>query len=117
MTPTKDYRGLIWTNHVIDRLLQRKIPQEWAWKTYTYPDTQVKGKEDKTYELSKQIEGHTVTLIVKPNQKNEKIILSCWVEPPLYGSIDDKKFQKKYHSSTNWVEKIYRFIKNALFPR
>jgi hypothetical protein len=108
MAPQKDYKGLIWTNHVIDRLKERKIPQEWAWKTYRFPDMEIDGKEAKTKELQKRIEDRTVTVITKKNERNESLLLSCWVEPPFPGSIDAKR---SFYPKKKEAPILFRFLK------
>ncbi len=89
------YKNLIWTNHVLERLQERKIPQEWAWRAFQYPDKITPEKSNGSIEYQKRYEHVTVTLIAKKNERKEWIIVSCWVDPPLPGSTDIQK-KKEY---------------------
>lgn len=80
----------IWTNHARERLNERRIPQEFIDQALYYPDREIR-KEDRTTELQKRIEDKTVAAIIKTNSKGEKIIISCWINPPFPGTKDAKK--------------------------
>lgn len=91
MAYDQHYKGIIWTNHALERLKQRKLDQHTAWKAFKSPDTSVKGKQTGTMEYQKKVGTSFVTIIARKNDKREWVILSCWVDPPLEGSIDIKK--------------------------
>lgn len=90
---SKYYENTIWTNHALDRLNQRGLSQSTAYQAFKNPDSSHKSR-DGAYEYQKQFGAQIVTLIAKQNDKSEWIILSCWVDPPLPGSKDDKKHQR-----------------------
>lgn len=98
------YGGLIWTNHALERLKERGLSQETAWETFRRPDHSFAGKQSGTTEYRKRFGASLVTLIAKPNEKKEWVILSCWVDPPLPGSIDLKKQQdyRNYKKASFW---------------
>jgi len=117
MHPGKDQKGLIWTNHIIERLQGRRIPQDWVWKTYQFADTTVNGKEPQTKELQKRIEERTVTLIIKKNDRNEWLLLSAWVEPPFPNSIDARKTWSRSDRRTPALFRFLKWIGTSLFPK
>lgn len=82
MVYSRTYGGAIWTNHALERLHERKIPQTAAWKTFRFPDTARKGKSTESHEYIKTIDHHVITIIAKKNHHDEWIILSCWADPP-----------------------------------
>ncbi|MDP4010960.1 MAG: hypothetical protein Q8P72_01910 [Candidatus Roizmanbacteria bacterium] len=100
---SRTYQGIIWTNHALERLAARKIPQEFAWKTFRFPDGSKQGKSGGSQEFVKKIENHTITLIAKQNEKNEWLILSAWIDPPYQGSIDMNDRYKKRESTLSWL--------------
>jgi len=71
MLYSRTYGGIIWTTHALDRILNRKIPQEIAWKTFCFPDKTQKGKEPETLKMIKKM-----------------IIISSCIDPPYIGSIE-----------------------------
>lgn len=98
------YGGIIWTNHAIDRLLQRGLSQKLAWEAFKYPDKTSPCKKEETIEYQKRINNSLITIIAKQDEKKTWIVLSAWIDPPLPGSIDAKKFQeyKKYQKASFW---------------
>lgn len=104
MSGKQYYQGAIWTNHALERLGQRGLSQDMATKAFRSPDKSSHGKQRGTMEYQKQFGPSTVTIIAKQNDKREWIILSCWIDPPLPGSIDIKKKQEylKYQKASFW---------------
>src|SRR3989338_710566 len=84
----------IWTNHVIQRLKDRKIPQNFVSKTVSNPDKTSSSNEG-GLEYRKKFGNKTVHAIVKENERGERVILSCWINPPNEGTKDFKS-KKRY---------------------
>ncbi len=98
------YGNAIWTNHALKRIGQRGLSQDIAWQAFKYPDTTLPGKNPGTSEFQKKFGISLVTIIAKQNERREWIILSCWIDPPLPGSIDAKKREdwKRYKKAGFW---------------
>ena len=84
------YKNLIWTNHAIQRLSDRRIPQHVINDTITNYDF-VSPRDDGASEYRKRFDNQTMFAIVKTNEYGEGIIVSCWVNPPNQGTQDFKK--------------------------
>ena len=90
----RDYRGVIFTNHALERLKQRGISQGDAWATWRNPDQSRKGSGQgswvyyKTYPTSSKgfegASGTRIEVVAKKNERAEWIILSVWSKP-VYG--------------------------------
>jgi hypothetical protein len=87
---------VVFTNHAIERMKQRKISGDWAWQTVKTPDKKDPGKEKYTTEFSKRFDNHTVTAVAKKNDVGEWVVLSIWMDPPMAGTSDFKKKEKYY---------------------
>ena len=111
-----NYGGVIWTNHALERLVQRGLPQDWAWETFQYPEKSKQRKQAGTFEYERKFGNYQVTVVAKQNEHLEWIILSCWVEPPFAGSIDIKKreFEKKYKKAGFWKKIWLLFLRDVL---
>lgn len=98
------YDGVIWTNHALERLKERKIPHEYALQTFRSPSASFPGKEKGTTEYQRFFDNHLITLIATKNNRREDIILSAWAEPPFPGSADIKKKQRylEYRKAGFW---------------
>lgn len=108
------YGGAIWTNHALERLGARGLTQELAWKTFQHPDYSGKGKQKGAWEYRKKFGNSTATVIAKQNEKYEWLILSCWIEPPLPGYLDDrkKKAWAKYKKAGFWGQLWIDLVKD-----
>ena len=115
MTHQQYYAGAIWTNHARERLGQRGLSQQLAGETFARPDRTLSGKQPGTIEYQKRFGNSTVTVIAKKNERNEWLILSNWIDPPLPGTEDHKKREewKKYKKASIWG-KIWYEIKKQL---
>ncbi len=107
------YGGIIWTNHALERLSQRGIPQDAALQAFQQADTTLQGKHGDSLQYQKKFGNKTVTLIVKQNERNESIVLSVWMDPPLPWTKDYKEKQawKKYQKASFWGKVWYTLRK------
>lgn len=104
MSFNNHYGGVIWTNHALKRLYQRGLKQEKALEAFHSPDRTLIGKKSGTSEFQKRFGPSFVTIIATKNDHNEWIILSCWIDPPLPGSVDAQKKDayKTYQKASFW---------------
>jgi len=115
MSYHRTYGGVIWTNHAIERLHQRKLPQHIAFLAFQSPDVRLPGKQSGSTELQKQYQSSTITLIVKQNGNNEWLIISAWIDPPLPGTEDFRKQQyRKDLKSAGILGKLWLTLKHQL---
>ena len=109
------YKGIIWTNHALGRMKERGLNIDLAVEAFNHPDKNFKGKEKDSFEFQKKLKHSRITVIAKKNEKNEWIILSAWIDPPLPGTIDAKRREeyKKFQKATFWG-KVFLTIKKQL---
>lgn len=113
----QSYGGIIWTNHVLERLGQRGLSQELAFGTFRHPDEQLVGKKYGTTEYHKRVNNSLITVIATQNEKKEWIVLSCWIDPPLYGTEDYRKKEAytQYKKAGFWGKMWYTLKKQLGF--
>ena len=80
---------IIWTNHALKRINDRKITQNQIYQTISSPDSKL-NNEDGSIEYVKLFGIQKVHTIIKENSKGEIILLSCWINPPNSGTFDSK---------------------------
>ncbi|MBP9690740.1 hypothetical protein KBD81_01530 [Candidatus Woesebacteria bacterium] len=107
MQYSRTFGGAFWTTHALQRLKGRKLPQEIAWKAFRFPEKTLSGKTKGTFEFTKTVDIYTVTVIAKQNEKREWVILSCWIDPPLAGSADLRKNDKRV-SLSQWLFSVLK---------
>lgn len=115
MGVNQQYGGLVWTNHALERLKSRGLPQDMAWEAFRNPDKTVAARNPDAKEFRKRFDKANVTVIAKQNEKNEWIILSCWVDPPFPGSVDWKN-RENYHKlqKASFWGKMFLTLKQQL---
>lgn len=81
---------------------------------FRYPDRIIKGKQPGTMEYQKKYLGSFLTMIVKQNEHKELVVISCWIDPPLPGTMDEKR-QKQWreYKKASWFGKWWLVIKRA----
>lgn len=104
----------IWTNHALKRLTERKISRRLIDYALHAPD-QIIHKADKAIELQRKIDGKTIAAIIKTNERGEKIVISCWVNPPYPGTRDHKKRQRYFAmQKASPLKRIWLTLLNSL---
>lgn len=109
------YGGLIWTNHALERLSQRGLPQDLAWQAYRYPDDIQKDTYRNSTTYLKKHEKYLISLIIKENEKKELIVVSAWIDPPMIGTEDHKKKERyKQYKKASFLGKVWHVVKSQL---
>lgn len=112
---SKYYGGLIWTDHAIEKMRERYLPQSQALYAFKNPDSKVQGKTPGSLEFVKHENGKTITLIAKKNQEGEFIVISAWIDPPLPGTKDAKQKENyKKMQKASFLGKIFLTLKSQL---
>jgi hypothetical protein len=86
----KNFGGIIWTNHALQKLSERGIKQGDAWATWRNPEQSRKARIPgawvyyRTYPSAGSGQAQKIEVVAKKNEKGEWIILSVWSRP-VYG--------------------------------
>ena len=107
--------NLVWTNHALERLAERQFSRTKALEAFIHPNEIKAGKQPGTEEYRKRMGNQTVTLIVATNDRGEKVVISCWINPPVYGTRDYYQKQKyREYQNASPLKKIWLIIKEQL---
>ena len=74
----KNYGGIVWTNHALDRLRERGIKQGDAWATWRNPDQSRYASAKGAWIYYKTYGERRIEVVAKQNEKKQWIILSVW---------------------------------------
>lgn len=115
MQYANSFGGVIWTNHALDRLRERGIPQDAALLAFRHPDFQRRGKKKSGKVFTRRLVDKKITLAAIQNDKWEWVIVSVWIDPPLRGTADEghQREYKQYQKATFWG-KVWRDVKKQL---
>ena len=107
----RNFGGVIWTDHALQRLKQRGISQSDAWATWSRPDQSREGSNQRgSWVYYKTYGSEKIEVVAKKNDKGEWIILSVWSRPVFEKQGYARKSQKNGKS-------IARKIFEALFVK
>ena len=96
----REYGGIIWTNHAIERLSKRKISQANALKVMQKPDKTFPGKKDNSVKFIRTLNGRRIHLVGALNENKKWIVVTAWVR----GEDDQYGFPEKYvYMFVDWV--------------
>ncbi len=115
MSGERNYGGVIWTNHALERLGQRGLTQEIAWQAFQHPDEERVGKTSDSMEYHRRIGKSEVTVVAKQNEKREWLILSCWAYPPLTAWAQTKEDDYHKFKRAGFWGKMWYTLKKQLF--
>lgn len=101
----RNFGGVIWTNHALQRLQERGIKQGDAWATFQRPDQSRFGKTQGAWIYYKTYGNEKLEVVAKQNDKKEWIILTVW-NRPLY----DSKYTQTQNKKENGIIRILKRI-------
>jgi hypothetical protein len=106
--------NIIFTKHALQRLDERSFSQSHVEAAIRNPDSVIAGREKGTLEYQKKCENSRVTAIVGKGTKGEDVVLSCWIDPPIYGTKDYQKKERyrRYQKAGFW-EKVAMDVLSA----
>ena len=80
----RDFGGVIWTNHALERMVQRGISQSDAWATWRNPQQSKKGNNG-SWVYYRTYGSEKIEVVAKKNERGEWLILSVWLKPGYEG--------------------------------
>jgi len=74
----KNFGGVIWTDHALDKLRQRGLSQSDAWATWRNPQQSRKANTPGAWVYYRTYGNERIEVVAKKNEKGEWVILSVW---------------------------------------
>ncbi len=75
---SNSFKGLIFTNHALQRMHERKLSQNDVWAVWYKPDQSRFAKSKGAWIYYKTWNNQKVEVVAKKNPSNEWVILSVW---------------------------------------
>lgn len=108
----KNFGGVVWTNHALDRLRERGIAQGDAWATFQRPDQSRYAATKGAWVYYKIYGDQKIEVVAKQNDKKEWVILTVWSRPVDGRSPYGGNEKKKKHSLFGLILRRLLGIKN-----
>jgi len=110
----REFRGVIWTDHAIQRLQERNISQGDAWATLNKPDQSryAKSKDAwvyyKTYPLRGSVQAQKIEVVAAQNERKQWVVLSVWSRPvyEAHGRVYKKEKKSKDNMGIRILKRI-----------
>ena len=109
------FGGVIWTNHALSRLRERRIKQGDAWATWNRPEQSRKGTTG-GWVYYRNWGGTQIEVVAKQNEKKEWIILSVWSREMAKASHGTPLNAHGAIQSGSRKLSFWRSIYNFIFP-
>lgn len=104
----KNFGGVIWTDHAIERMSARGIKQNEAWATWNNPDEKRRASTPGAWIYYKNYGKQKLEVVSKKNDRGEWVILSVWSRP-IYET------HKAYTTGSKVWDNFLEGILNSLF--
>lgn len=78
MASSRRYKELIFTNHALERLRQRKVSMGEAWATWKRPKKRTYAATKGAWKCERTWGDYQVEIVAKQNQRKEWVVLSAW---------------------------------------
>lgn len=101
----RNFGGVVWTNHALDRLRERGIKQGDAWAAFQRPDQSRFASSKKAWIYYRTFEEKKIEVVAKKDLKGKWVILSVWSKP-----AGEKFAQEK-------VESLFSLVIKRLFKK
>lgn len=106
----RNYGGLIWTNHALERLNQRDIKQGDAWATWNRPDQSRpgSGSQQGAWVYYRTWGDQKIEVVAKQDENKKWIIISVWADK-IY--VNSNKVSANTSNSTSLLTRILNLFK------
>lgn len=77
----KNYGGVVWTNHALQRLSERGIKQGDAWATWSRPEQSRYAASQGAWVYYRTWGNTRIEVVAKQDERKKWLILSVWSKP------------------------------------
>ena len=99
----REYGGVIWTDHALERINKRRVSQNDVVAVLRHPDRTFPGKKKDTVKFIRDIEDRRYHVVASLNEYKKWVVVSVWVK----GEEDQWGFPEKYvYQFVGWVAKM-----------
>lgn len=99
----KNYKGVVWTDHALQRLRERNISQSDAWYVFRRPDRSRYARSKGAWIYYKDLNGKTVEVVAKKDD-SQWVIISVWT-----GDAAGNKQASRKHSLLTKFLSLFSF--------
>ena len=75
------YKGIVFTNHAMERATQRGVSQQDAWATLNNPDSLREADNKGKWVFYRTYGDRKVEVVASKNERNQWVVVSVWDRP------------------------------------
>ena len=98
------YKGVILTNHALERMGQRKVSREMMWTTLNKPDRSRYADEKQKFIYNKTFGKEMVEVVASQNERKEWVVVSVWSRPT------SQMNHNQYYARNGLIDKLLDWI-------
>lgn len=87
-------KGLIWTNHILERMNERKLSFDDVYWVFKKPDEFHYDEKKGTYKYYRYLDNSRLAVVATKNDNKEWVLMTCWIKD-LDNSMGRKRVFKK----------------------
>lgn len=106
----KNFGGLIWTNHALQRLEERGIKQGDAWATLSHPQESRYAATKGAWVFYRTYGSNRIEVVASQNKEKKWVVLSVWSK-----SVFPEK--ERVHHGSSFLENQVEKVLQSLFGR
>ncbi|MGI5828073.1 MAG: DUF4258 domain-containing protein [Patescibacteria group bacterium] len=72
------YKGVIWTNHILERMKERNLSYDDVYWVFRKPDEIKESKAKNGYKFYRHYDNSRFALVARKNEKDEWVFVTCW---------------------------------------
>lgn len=101
------YKGLIFTDHALDRMSERGVTHNEVWATWNNPDNSRYAKSRGAWVYFKTLHDKKIEVVAKKNERQEWLLISVWSSP---SQKNRERLEKKFPTNIlNLLKKVFGF--------
>lgn len=106
----RKYKELVFTNHALDRLQQRKVEMTEVWAAWRRPDKRYYASTKQAWVFCRNWRHRQIEVVAKQNELKEWVVLSVWSN---YVNYKPKKswLIKLLRKLWRWIKRFFRLFK------
>jgi len=106
----REYKGVIWTNHALERLAERGISQGDAWATLKRPDQSRYASSKKAWIYYRTYGNQRIEVVASQNEKKQWVVVSVWSKEVFDKGVVGHKRDKPKSGSGSKLGGLKKFL-------
>jgi hypothetical protein len=102
------YKGVILTNHALERMKERRVTQEMVFATLTKPDRSRYADAKEKFIYNKSFGKEMVEVVASQNEKKEWVVVSVWSRPA------EQMSHNQYYARVGLIDRLLDWVERKV---